>query len=175
MNPLLISGFGTSINIEKRKLVIQNKLKNEKLEFYPHQIDHDSIVVDGYSGSITFESMRWLLKHDISLTMLNWNGNLLGVTLPQEPKIGKVRVKQYQKYLDDEFRFKIAFEIINSKIASSLNLIKELSKFYNVLNFNKFDKQFNNEFNNFNLNFKDQTGTISDKLKKLMNFEGRIA
>ncbi|MDE2588664.1 MAG: CRISPR-associated endonuclease Cas1, partial [Patescibacteria group bacterium] len=82
-------------------------------------------------------------------------------------------IKQYQKYLDNEFRFKIAIEIVNSKITSSLNLIKELSRFYNVLNFNKFNKQFNNEFNN--LNFKDQTGTISDKLKKLMNFEGRIA
>lgn len=175
MNPLLISGFGTSINVEKRKLVIQNKLKNEKLEFYPHQIDHDSIIVDGHSGSITFESMRWLLKHNINLTLLNWNGNLLGVTLPQEPKIGKVRVKQYQKYLDDEFRFKIAFEIVNSKISSSLNLIKELSRFYNVLNFNKFNNDFNREFKNYNLNFKDQTGTISLKLKNLMNFEGRIA
>lgn len=175
MNPLLISGFGTSINVEKRKLVIQNKLKNEKLEFYPHQIDHDSIIVDGHSGSITFESMRWLLKHNINLTMLNWNGNLLGVTLPQEPKIGKVRVKQYQKYLDDEFRLKIAFDIVNSKITSSLNLIKELSRFYNVLNFNKFNKQFNDEFKNYNLNFKNKTGTISENLKKLMNFEGRIA
>lgn len=175
MNPLLISGFGTSINVEKRKLVIQNKLKNEKLEFYPHQIDHDSVIIDGHSGSITFESMRWLLKHNINLTLLNWNGNLLGVTLPQEPKIGKVRVKQYQKYLDDEFRVKIALEIVNSKISSSLNLIKELSRFYDVLNFNKFNKQFDDEFNNFNLNFSDKTGTISDKLKKLMNFEGRIA
>src|SRR3989442_3476609 len=111
MNPLLISGFGTSINVDRRKLIIQNRLKNEKLEFYPHQISHDSIILDGHTGSITFESMRWLMKHDINLTLLNWNGNLLGVTLPREPKVGKLRIKQYEKYLDNQFRFNIALKI----------------------------------------------------------------
>ena len=44
-----------------------NKLKDEKPEFYPHQIDHDSIIVDGHTGSITFDAIRRLMKHDISL------------------------------------------------------------------------------------------------------------
>ena len=175
MNPLLVSGFGTSINVEKRRLVIQNKLKNEKLEFYPHQIDHDSIIVDGHTGSITFESMRWLMKHDINLTLLNWNGNLLGITLPQEPKIGKLRIKQYQKYLDDKARFEIALELVNSKVSSSLELIKELSRFYSVLKFNQIKSQFDSENQYYNLNLKDESSPISEKLKKLMTFEGRIA
>ena len=175
MNPLLISGFGTSINVEKRRLVIQNKLKNEKLEFYPHQISHDSIIVDGHTGSITFESMRWLMKHDINLTLLNWNGNLLGITLPQEPKIGKLRIKQYQKYLDDKSRFEIALELVNSKISSSVNLIKELSRFYDVIKLHIVKSQFDHEIQNYRLNVQDDNRPISDKLKKLMNFEGRIA
>jgi hypothetical protein len=41
MNPLLISGFGTNINVEKRKLTITNKLDNVQLGFYPHQIPYD--------------------------------------------------------------------------------------------------------------------------------------
>jgi len=175
MNPLLVSGFGTSINVEKRKLIIQNKLKNERLEFYPHQIDHDSIIVDGHTGNITFESMRWLMKHDITLTLLNWNGNLLGITLPQEPKLGKLRIKQYQKYLDDRTRFQIALEFVNSKITSSSNLIKELSRFYNTLKFNIVKSQFDNEIKNYALNSRDESSPVSAKLKKLMNFEGRIA
>src|SRR5256712_1627859 len=105
MNPLLVSGFGTSINVDKRKLIIQNKLKNEKLEFYPHQIPHDSIIVDGHSGNMTFDAMRWLMKHDINVAILNWNGNLLGVTLPKEPKNGKLKVMQYKTYLESKKRF----------------------------------------------------------------------
>jgi len=101
MNPLLISGFGTSINVEKRKLIILNKLKKEKIEFYPHKIDHDSIIIDGHTGNISFEAMRWTVKHGINLSLLNWNGNLLSVTLPEEPKSGGLKIKQYQKYLDD--------------------------------------------------------------------------
>ena len=52
MNPLLITGFGTSINVDKRKLIITNKLKNMKLEFYPHKINHDGIVMDGYPATL---------------------------------------------------------------------------------------------------------------------------
>jgi len=175
MNPLLVSGFGTSINVEKRKLIIKNKLKNERIEFYPHQIDHDSIIVDGHTGSITFESMRWLMKHDINLTLLNWNGNLLGVTLPQEPKIGKLRIKQYQKYLDDKTRFQIALEFVNSKIRNSINLITELSRFYGSLQLDVVKAQFDNEIQNYATNSDVKDKSVSDRLKKLMNHEGRIA
>ncbi len=126
MNPLLISGFGTSINVEKRKLIIQNKLKNQRLEFYPHKIDHDSIILDGHSGTITFDSMRWLMKHGINLTLLNWNGRLLGITLPESPVSGKLRIKQYQKYLDYKTRYKIAEKIVKNKIESSINLLEKI-------------------------------------------------
>ena len=116
MNPLLISGFGTSINVEKAKLIIKNKLKDTKYEFYPHKIDHDSIILDGHTGVITFDSIKWLMKHNIQLTILNWNGNLLGVTLPESPISGKLRVKQYQKYLDQDTRYNIAQKIVEKKI-----------------------------------------------------------
>ena len=94
MNPLLITGFGTSINVDKRKLIITNRLKGTRLEFYPHKINHDGIIIDGHTGNITFEAMRWLMKHNINLTLLNWNGQLLANVLPEQPKSGKLRVKQ---------------------------------------------------------------------------------
>lgn len=59
MNPLLISGFGTSINVDKRKLIVTNRLKNQRLEFNPHKIEHNSIIIDGHTGNISFESMRF--------------------------------------------------------------------------------------------------------------------
>jgi len=50
--------------------VIENRLKKERIEFYPHHIDHDSVLIDGHSGKVTFEATRWLMKHDIPLTIL---------------------------------------------------------------------------------------------------------
>ncbi|WP_268541336.1 CRISPR-associated endonuclease Cas1 [Candidatus Nitrosotenuis cloacae] len=167
MNPLLISGFGTSINVEKRKLVIQNKLKNEIHEFYPHRIEHDSIIVDGHTGHITFESMRWLTKHNVSLSLLNWDGNLLSVTLPDSPISGKLRIKQYQKYLDAKTRHKIATEFVKSKIGSSLNLLKELSKFHDF-DFEKAKQGFDSETRFF-------LGKPVHSIQDILGYEGRIA
>lgn len=130
MNPLLISGFGTSIFVDKRRLIVKNSLENKHFEFYPHQIDYDSIIIDGHTGNITFEAMRWIMKHNINLTLLNWNGNLLANTLPSEPKNGKLRILQYQKYLDDNARYEISKELIRQKESSSFNLLKELSRYY---------------------------------------------
>ncbi len=171
MNPLLISGFGTSINVEKRKLVIQNRLKNEKIEFYPHRISHDSIILDGHTGSISFESMRWLMKHDIHLTLLNWNGNLLATTLPEAPRSGKLRIKQYQKYQDTKTRYKIAQKIVRTKVESSLNLLKELARFYD-LDIVKTEKTIQKENQSFAEKL-DAENAVS--FSNLLMYEGRIA
>ncbi len=166
MNPLIISGFGTSINVEKRKLVINNKLKKETLEFYPHRIEHDSIIVDGHTGNISFEAMRWLMKHNIQITMLNWDGNLLSVTLPEAPISGKLRIKQYQKYLNHTIRHEIASKIIASKVDSTLNLLEQLSKFHSF-DIKKAQNGFESETKFFSAKGNDIT--------ELMGYEGRIA
>ncbi|MGP6207908.1 CRISPR-associated endonuclease Cas1 [Cuniculiplasma sp. SKW3] len=158
MNPLLLSGFGISIEVSKAHLII--KQKDNTIEFEPHRIPYDSIIIDGHYGSISFEAMRWLSKHDVSIVLLNWNGNLLSVTQPQETLNADLKIKQYEKYLNPELRLYIAGQIVKQKTKSSIGLIKELSKFYDI----------------------DLT-TISreiqrvdyDNINSLMMYEGRIA
>jgi CRISPR-associated protein Cas1 len=176
MNPLLITGFGTSINVDKRKLIITNRLKDTRLEFYPHKINHDGIIIDGHTGNITFEAMRWLSKHNINLTLLNWNGQLLANLLPEQPKSGKLRVKQYQKYLDSETRFEIALKIVQTKVEHSLNQLEELSRFYESVDFVKIRKAAEKE-DLFLLDVmkNSEKQDISKSIKRLMTYEGRIA
>jgi CRISPR-associated protein Cas1 len=166
MNPLLISGFGTSINVDKRKLVITNKLDETRLEFYPHRIEHDSIIIDGHTGSITFDSMRWLMKHNIHLTLLNWDGNLLATTLPDQTISGKLRLEQYKKHLDHTIRCNIAKQLVKSKVDSSLNLLNELAKFYPI-DIKKIQKRFEDEFNS-------KSESIL-KIQEIMSHEAIIA
>lgn len=173
MNPLLISGFGTSITVDKRKLIIDNKKEQKHLEFYPHQIDHDSIIIDGHTGNLSFEAIRWLTKHDINVTVLNWNGNLLATINPKEPSNGKLRVKQYSKYLDDKTRYEIAIKIIEEKINKSMNLLKELSNYYEEIDIKKIERSFKADKEAY-------TRTLKNPNKKLiytnlLMYEGRIA
>ena len=145
MKPLLITGFGTSITVDKRRLIIDNRKNNVHLEFYPHQIDYDSIIIDGHTGNISFEAIRWLMKHDITVLTLNWNGNLLATINPKETNIGKLRVKQYAKYLDSKARYNIASTIIEEKIKLSLNLLQELAKYHECIDIHNVENAFKNE------------------------------
>jgi len=176
LNPLLITGFGTSINVDKRKLIITNNLKGTRLEFFPHKISHDGIIIDGHTGNITFEAMRWLSKHNINLTLLNWNGQLLANMMPEQPKSGKLRIKQYQKYLNSTNRFEIALKIVQVKVEHSLNLLEELSKFYESVDIAKVMKLAEKE-DLFLLDTmkNSENQDISKSIKQLMTYEGRIA
>jgi len=176
LNPLLITGFGTSINVDKRKLIITNKLKGIRLEFYPHKISHDRLIIDGHTGNITFEAMRWLSKHNINLTLLNWNGQLLANVIPEQPKSGKLRIKQYQMYLDSQIRFEIALKIVQVKVEHSLNLLEKLSKFYESVDITKIRKSTEKE-DLFLLDImkNSEKQDISKSIRQLMTYEGRIA
>lgn len=76
--------------------------------------------------------MRWLAKQDVNLVLLNWNGNLLSNCLVKDPKNGELRVRQYANYLDSKKRYYIASEIVAEKILKSLELLTELSRYYNI-------------------------------------------
>ncbi len=171
-----MSGFGCTINVDKRKLVIHNKSNNKRYEFYPHKIDHDNIVIDGHYGSISFEALRWLSKHGIQLTLLNWNGNLLSTTLPQMPKNGKLRICQYQKYLDAKFRHSIAYKIIQSKINNSQNILYQLSQYYQEIDYQYIKNIISKECSiNTKYPLSIHKNLKNQYIKTLMTLEGRIA
>ncbi len=158
MNPLLLSGFGITIEVNKAHLII--KQNDNVMAFEPHRIPYDSIIVDGHYGSISFEAMRWLSKHDVSIALLNWNGNLLSVMQPQETLNAELKIKQYGKYINSELRLYIARQIVKRKVNSSLNLIKELSRFYDI---------------DLTVINREIEGIDYNNINSLMMYEGRIA
>ena len=204
MNPLLLSGFGINIDVNKACLVI--KQKENVIEFEPHRMTYDSIIIDGHYGSISFEAMRWLSKHDVSIALLNWNGNLLSTTLPKETLNAELKIKQYEKYLNEEERTAIAEKIINEKIKKSLVFLENLSTFYQEIDFEEIKKVFSKELESFNLKKKrgnndnmenkentcfpiddteltfankkvneNEKSNLKKKISDLMMYEGRIA
>ncbi len=99
--------------------------------------------------------------------MLNWNGNLLSVTLPKEPVSSKLRLKQYEIYHDEKRRYSIAYLIVKEKIKQSINLLNELSKYYNTVDISKTESESKRE-----AMFKLES---TYDYRNLMMYEGRIA
>ena len=158
MNPLLISGYGISMTVDKACLTVRNTDSNYL--FRPHQIPYDSIILDGHYGSISLEALYWLSKHDVSVSLLNWNGNMLYTAMPKETYNADLRIKQYQSYIDNEKRLYIANQIVKQKVKSSIGLIRQLSNFYDV-----DSETIKTETNRYD----------SDSIKDIMTYEGRIA
>jgi CRISPR-associated protein Cas1 len=167
MKSLLITGWGTHIKVNNRRLIIQNKEIHQ--EFYPHQIDYDTIIIDGHTGNITFEAIRWITKHGISTPILNWNGNLLADILPPTTKNGVQRIKQYEKSLSPRHRKLIASTIIDEKIRQSTNLLEALSPYYDI-DVTSFKKSIKAEAENY-LERVPEPKYINN----LMLYEGRLA
>jgi CRISPR/Cas system-associated endonuclease Cas1 len=57
---------------------------------------------------------------------LNWNGNLLANTFPEETNNGLLRIKQYEKHIDSNTRIKIEEQIIRQVLLSVRTIIKIL-------------------------------------------------
>ena len=157
MNPLFLSGYGLSINVDGRKLIIFNPSENKRLVYEPHRFPYDSLIISGYYGKISFESLRWLDVHGISFSLLNFRGENFTQTLPTETKFGELRVKQYSAYLNPDKRLEFASAIIREKTRLQREFLDYLSNYYS------FFQSLPKEESNF-LDF-----------KTLLNYEARTA
>jgi len=97
---------------------------------------------------------------NVSIALLNWNGNLLSTTVSQETLNSQLKVKQYEKYLNTDSRLYIASQIVKLKVKSSLGLLKALSNFYDI------------DLSTIN---KEIERMDYDNINSLMMYEGRIA
>lgn len=165
MRFLLLNGFGIGISVDNAKLIIQDGRKSveggpSKYIFKPKTCDFDNIVVYGHTGFITFEAMKWLMKQNIQLTLLNWNGKLLTTILPPEAKQTKLKFAQYRAY-EDRKRISLARKLIEGKLRGSKAVLSWLKERYPQI-----DDDIEKEADKL-----DEAKTVSE----IMNVEGRVA
>src|SRR2546427_10855827 len=127
MRPLLLHGFGTSVRVSGRTLEIDWQSEGRKESYRPQQLPFDSVIVDSYTGSVSFEALRFLAVHNIPVTLLRWNGTVLSTILPRGPSNGELRVAQVTAFQDPGWRLKIARELIREKVSKTLSLAEHLS------------------------------------------------
>ena len=138
MRPLYLSGFGISLNVDRSRLLVRNgihgpDIEAERFEVQPRNARFDSVVVDGHSGNITLDAIKWLMRHDIPLFILDYNGTLLSSTLPREPVNGPLKIAQIDAYRDPAKRFYIAKKLVEAKAQRTLDVMKWLAARYSEL------------------------------------------
>ena len=130
MRPLLLSGFGSSLRVSGHVLEVSNGSDGRRETFAAHKLPFDSVVVEGNSGTLSFEAARFLAIHDIPVTFLRWDGSVLSTLLPRGPVAGELKLAQFASHSNPKRRAQIARAILEVKLSKSVELLRFLSRFY---------------------------------------------
>jgi CRISPR-associated protein Cas1 len=131
MRPLLISGFGTCLYTRKG-LVVDDKSRHVAIECAPHQLPFDWVIVDNYTGYVSWSALRFLMAHSIPIVHMAWNGNLYGVTSPPGPIQARVKLGQYRTYSDASRRVVYASSFLRAKLALSTGHTDRMAEGYAI-------------------------------------------
>jgi len=105
------------------RLIVQ-KQDEILLDVQCHKID--AVLIFG-NVQFTTQAVHELFEHGIELAILSRRGRLIGqITSPATKNI-TLRVQQFEKYTDNEFRLKLSVEIVTGKINNALNVIRHFS------------------------------------------------
>ncbi len=167
MNPLYLSGFNVSLNVDRARLVIRDgihepDIEPEQLDVQPRHAHFDSVIIDGHSGTISLDAIKWLMRHGIPLFVLDYNGTLLSSTLPRDPVNGPLKIAQISAYNDPETRMNIAKKFIEAKSQRTVEELSWLSDKHEDLDTHEVESEI-------------ARIAECDSLPKLMQVEGHIA
>lgn len=135
MNILLLNGHGINLKVDNAKLIIQDGRYTTKEEpmiytFLPKRIDVNQIVIYGNSGNITLDAIKWLIKHNVQISIMDWNGKLLTTMLPPESSEVKTKFAQYSAYNEEEQRLHLARRFIEAKFSRTQMILDWLQERY---------------------------------------------
>ncbi|WP_135609406.1 CRISPR-associated endonuclease Cas1 [Methanococcoides sp. AM1] len=140
MKFLLLNGHGIDMRVNGSKLHIKDGRfstteEPEEYMFSPKRMDVDSIIIYGKNGNLTLDAIRWLIKHNVQISILNWDGKLLTTMLPPESTNIKTKFAQYHAFENQENRIKMARSFIDAKIDKSTVVLDFLNQRYPTVDF----------------------------------------
>jgi CRISPR associated protein Cas1 len=115
-------------------------LKGERLEVFGHSevTDRDEVLREipirdldrlilGESVQLPSPALAALLRANIPVNLLAWNGQFLGGFLPAQNDHGQARLRQYRQTLDPAFGLQMAGRIVTAKIYNQRRVLQRLA------------------------------------------------
>jgi CRISP-associated protein Cas1 len=136
---LLLNGHGINIHVDSAKLHIKNGFwsmdeEPEKYVFSPKRIPYNDLIIYGHSGNLSLEAIKWLMKHGVGISILNWDGKLLTYIQPKNSVQVKTKFLQYQAYGNKKKRLMLAKSLLKGKFARTQEILNWLSGRYEDIN-----------------------------------------
>ena len=132
MKSLLLSGYNIHLHVNDDKLIVMdgrgwNKEPTEMI-FKLNFINYDNIIIYGHSGNVTLSAINWLMKHKVSINIMDNNGSFLTSMNPPQLKFGHVKMAQYKAHQNN--RIEIGKKFIEAKIKGIEIVMKWLDQRY---------------------------------------------
>lgn len=145
MPTLYLTEQGSTLRKTSRRLVVE-KEGQVLLEIPAHQVDR--VLIFG-AVQITTQAISFLLNSGIEVSFLSMSGRLKGKLTPAESKNVFLRLAQYQRSRDEEFKLRIARSILEGKMKNQRTMLLRYQR------------------NHPEADFSAQLETISDSLSTL--------
>jgi len=144
-------------------LLIVQKEDDILLEVQCHKIE--AVLIFG-NVQFTTQVVHELFEHGIEMAILTRTGKLIGqITSPATKNI-TLRIHQFKKYLDNDFKFRLSKQIVAGKIRNCLNVVR-------LFTYNHPEIDFERETDNLETRIEEVEH--SSGVEQLLGIEGSAA
>jgi CRISPR-associated protein Cas1 len=117
--PLYVVEQGAVVQKEGERIAVR---KDGQLLLTVPVFKLDSVVVFG-GVQLTTQALGLLLANGIEVSFMSIDGRLKGRLLPAESRNVVLRLKQYERYHDHDFRLQVSRAVVRGKLANARALI----------------------------------------------------
>lgn len=122
---------GSTLRKESRKLVVE---KDGKALAEIPEFKIEKVLIFG-NIQLTTPVIKFLLESGIETSFLNIHGKLIGRLSPIESKNIELRMIQYRRYQDENFRLQVAKNIVEGKIKNMKVVLQKYQRNHPEINF----------------------------------------
>jgi CRISPR/Cas system-associated endonuclease Cas1 len=111
MKTLYLEGAPTTIRKNKNGLVFVSPSLPRDIVALPPYLPYDHVILQRARGYVSLDALRSLMAQRISVSVLDFRGNLIGQMHPGERKTGDLWLRQFRAASDPKKRLSIAKRI----------------------------------------------------------------
>lgn len=139
---MIVSGDTCKIRQHEWNLIIESE--NETKTFKPRTENPSRLIINGFKGYISLQSLKWFSVHKTDIAILDVFGNLQTSIIPHGTENGLLLIQQVETYKNPVERMKYGKQLILHKIESQKTFLKNLSQFYSI-DYLKYEREITNE------------------------------
>ncbi len=143
MATLYLTEQGLYLTKNQHRLVLSKNGK-KVIEIPVFQVER--ILIFG-NIQVSTQALDLILDSGIECSFLSSKGKFRGILRPAEQGNVFLRIAQYERYLDSQFRYEFSREIVKAKIANQINHIKRYAKNHPETSFKNEIDELSRELN----------------------------